>query len=132
MNIYKELQKDIGMPIPTTGNLTKWANQGVLLLNAVLTVRENEPASHGKIGWMDFTNDIIQHISNHKDGIVFLLWGNFAHQKQIYIDATKHKILKAAHPSPLSAHNGFFGCKHFSLTNEYLVKNHLDPIDWTP
>jgi len=132
MNIYKELQKDIGMPIPTTGNLTKWAEQGVLLLNAALTVRENEPASHAKIGWMNFTNDIIQHISNHKNGIVFLLWGNFAHQKQIYIDATKHKILKAAHPSPLSAHNGFFGCKHFSLTNEYLVKNHLDPIDWTP
>jgi len=132
MNMYKELQNDIGMPIPKTGNLTKWAEQGVLLLNAVLTVRENEPASHTKIGWMDFTNDIIQHISNHKNGIVFLLWGNFAHQKQIYIDATKHKILKAAHPSPLSAHNGFFGCKHFSLTNEYLVKNNLDPIDWTP
>ena len=120
MNIYKELNKDIGMAIPTTGDLTTWANQGVLLLNAVMTVRENEPASHGKIGLMEFTNDVIKHLSNEKKGIVFLLWGNFAQQKQIYIDATKHKILKAAHPSPLSAHNGFFGCKHFSLTNEYL------------
>jgi uracil-DNA glycosylase len=132
MNIYKELNKDIGLAIPTTGDLTKWANQGVLLLNAVLTVRENEPASHGKIGWMEFTNDVIKHLSNEKKGIVFLLWGNFDQQKQIYIDATKHKILKAAHPSPLSAHNGFFGCKHFSLSNEYLAKNNIDPIDWKP
>ena len=132
MNIYKELNKDIGMPIPTSGNLTKWANQGVLLLNAVLTVRANEPASHAKIGWMNFTDDVIQLLSNEKKDLVFLLWGNFAQQKQMYIDATKHKILKAAHPSPFSAHNGFFGCKHFSATNEYLVKHHLNPIDWTP
>ena len=132
MNIYKELNKDIGMAIPTTGDLTKWANQGVLLLNAVMTVRENEPASHGKIGWMEFTNDVIKHLSNEKKGLIFLLWGNFAQQKQIYIDATEHKILKAAHPSPLSAHNGFFGCKHFSLTNEYLTNNNIDPIDWKP
>jgi uracil-DNA glycosylase len=132
MNIYKELNKDIGMPIPTTGNLTKWANQGVLLLNSVLTVRANEPASHAKIGWMNFTDDVIQLLSNEKKDLVFLLWGNFAQQKQIYIDATKHKILKAAHPSPFSAHNGFFGCKHFSDTNEYLVKHHKNPIDWTP
>jgi uracil-DNA glycosylase len=132
MNIYKELNKDIGMPIPTTGNLTKWANQGVLLLNAVLTVRANEPASHAKIGWMNFTDDVIQLLSNEKKDLVFLLWGNFAQQKQIYIDATKHKILKAAHPSPFSAHNGFLGCKHFSATNEYLVKHHKNPIDWTP
>lgn len=131
MNIYKELNKDIGMPIPTTGNLTKWANQGVLLLNSVLTVRANEPASHAKIGWMNFTDDVIQLLSNEKKDLVFLLWGNFAQQKQIYIDATKHKILKAAHPSPFSAHNGFFGCKHFSDTNEYLVKHHKNPIDWT-
>jgi len=132
MNIYKELNKDIGMPIPTTGNLTKWANQGVLLLNSVLTVRANEPASHAKIGWMNFTDDVIQLLSNEKKDLVFLLWGNFAQQKQIYIDVTKHKILKAAHPSPFSAHNGFFGCKHFSDTNEYLVKHHKNPIDWTP
>ncbi len=131
-NIYKELNKDIGMPIPTTGDLTKWANQGVLLLNAVLTVRANEPASHGKIGWTSFTDDVIQIISGQKNNIVFLLWGNFAQQKQVLIDATKHKILKAAHPSPLSAHNGFFGCKHFSDTNKYLVAHHKDPIDWMP
>lgn len=132
MNIYKELNKDIGMPIPTTGNLTKWANQGVLLLNAVLTVRANEPASHAKIGWMNFTDDVIKLLSNEKKDLVFLLWGNFAQQKQNYIDATKHKILKAAHPSPFSAYNGFFGSKHFSATNEYLVKHHQNPIDWTP
>ena len=132
LNIYKELNKDIGMPIPITGNLTKWATQGVLLLNAVMTVRENEPASHSKIGWMDFTNDVIQLISNQKSNVVFLLWGNFAQQKQVLIDATKHKILKAAHPSPLSAHNGFFGCKHFSDTNLYLTAHHQTPIDWMP
>jgi uracil-DNA glycosylase len=132
MNIYKELNKDIGMPIPTTGNLTKWAQQGVLLLNAVLTVRANEPTSHGKIGWIDFTNDIIKIISDQKRNIVFLLWGNFAQQKQMYIDATKHKILKAAHPSPLSAHNGFWGCKHFSSTNIYLAEQGKNPIDWMP
>lgn len=132
LNIYKELNKDIGMPIPTTGNLTKWASQGILLLNAALTVRENEPASHSKIGWMDFTNDIIKLISTQQNNIVFLLWGNFAHQKQLLIDTTKHKILKAAHPSPLSAHNGFFGTKHFSSTNHYLTQHHKNPIDWMP
>jgi uracil-DNA glycosylase len=132
VNIYKELNKDIGMPIPTTGNLTKWANQGVLLLNSVLTVRENEPASHSKIGWTEFTDDIIQILSAQKSNIVFLLWGNYAQQKQIFIDATKHKILKAAHPSPFSAHNGFFGSKHFSDTNKYLVEHQKSPIDWMP
>lgn len=132
VNIYKELNKDIGMPIPITGNLTKWAQQGVLLLNAVLTVRANEPASHSKIGWMDFTNDVIEIISQQKTNVVFILWGNFAHQKQVLIDATKHKILKAAHPSPLSAHNGFFGCKHFSSTNLYLTDKNKDPINWMP
>jgi uracil-DNA glycosylase len=131
-NIYKELNKDIGMPIPTTGNLTKWASQGVLLINAALTVRENEPASHSKIGWMDFTNDVIKIISTQQNNVVFLLWGNFAHQKQSLIDTTKHKILKAAHPSPLSAHNGFFGTKHFSSTNQYLTQHHKNPIDWMP
>jgi uracil-DNA glycosylase len=132
VNIYKELNKDIGMPIPTTGNLTKWAQQGVLLLNAALTVRANEPASHSKIGWIDFTDEVIKIISNQKKEVVFLLWGNFAQQKQILIDATKHKILKAAHPSPLSAHNGFFGCKHFSSTNQYLTEKNKNPIDWMP
>jgi uracil-DNA glycosylase len=130
-NIFKELQQDVGMPIPTTGNLTNWATQGVLLLNAVLTVRANEPASHSKIGWINFTNAVISALSNHKHGLVFLLWGKFAQEKQVLIDETKHTILKAAHPSPLSAHNGFFGCKHFSRTNEILVKQGITPINWS-
>jgi len=130
-NIYKELHTDIGMPIPVSGNLTKWAEQGVLLLNAVLTVRENDPASHSKIGWMDFTNAVIKKISAEKKGIIFLLWGKFAQEKRVLIDEMKHHVLKAAHPSPLSAYNGFFGCKHFSKTNELLMKQGLDPIDWT-
>jgi uracil-DNA glycosylase len=104
----------------------------VLLINAALTVRENEPASHSKIGWMDFTNDVIKIISTQQNNVVFLLWGNFAHQKQSLIDTTKHKISKAAHPSPLSAHNGFFGTKHFSSTNQYLTQHHKNPIDWMP
>jgi uracil-DNA glycosylase len=132
VNIYKELNKDIGMPIPSTGNLTKWAQQGVLLLNAALTVRANEPASHSKIGWMEFTDNVIKIISNQKKEVVFLLWGNFAQQKQVLIDATKHKILKAAHPSTLSANNGFFGCNHFSSTNLYLTEKNKNPIDWMP
>lgn len=130
VNIFKELKKDIGMPIPSSGNLTAWAQQGVLLLNAVLTVRANEPASHSKIGWMDFTNAVIHKISSEKKGIVFLLWGKFAHEKQVFIDATKHHILKAAHPSPFSAEKGFFGCKHFSKTNELLMQQGIDPINW--
>ena len=130
MNIFKELNKDIGMRIPDTGNLTPWAKQGVLLLNAVLTVRENEPASHAKIGWMNFTDDIINLLSDEKKGLVFILWGNFAQQKLKLINPLKHKILKAAHPSPLSAYNGFFGCKHFSATNEFLVQQHSHPINW--
>jgi uracil-DNA glycosylase len=130
VNIFKELHKDIGMPIPSTGNLTTWAKQGVLLLNAVLTVRANEPASHAKIGWTKFTDDVILSLSSQKMGLVFILWGNFAQEKIKLIDSSKHKILKAAHPSPFSAYNGFFGCKHFSAANEYLVKNNIDPIDW--
>lgn len=130
-NIFKELHQDIGMAIPTTGNLTPWAKQGVLLLNAVLTVRANEPASHSKIGWMNFTDAVIQKISDEKENIVFLLWGKFAQEKQLLIDETKHLVLKAAHPSPLSAYNGFFGCKHFSRTNEALIKNGINPIDWS-
>jgi uracil-DNA glycosylase len=131
INIFKELHTDIGIPQPTTGNLTKWATQGVLLLNAVLTVRANEAASHAKIGWMEFTNAVISKISDEKEGVVFLLWGKFAQDKQALIDETKHYVLKAAHPSPFSAHNGFFGCKHFSKTNNYLIQQRLDPIDWS-
>lgn len=130
VNIYKELKSDIGMPIPTSGDLTKWATQGVLLLNAVLTVRANEPASHAKIGWMDFTNAVIKKISDERNGVIFLLWGKFAQEKQALIDQTKHHVLIAAHPSPLSAHNGFFGCKHFSRVNFLLSKQGQDPIDW--
>lgn len=130
VNIYKELHADIGIPIPKTGNLTKWAKQGVFLLNAMLTVRANEPASHSKIGWMDFTDAVIRKISDEKKGVVFLLWGKFAQEKQVLIDETKHHVLKAAHPSPFSADKGFFGCKHFSKTNEILVAQRLTPIDW--
>jgi len=130
VNIYKELNTDIGLPIAKTGNLTPWAEQGVFLLNAVLTVRANEPASHSKIGWMEFTNAVIRKISDKKEGVVFLLWGRFAHEKQVLIDETKHHVLKAAHPSPFSADKGFFGCKHFSKTNELLARHGLDPVDW--
>ncbi|MBI2275223.1 MAG: uracil-DNA glycosylase [Chitinophagaceae bacterium] len=132
VNIYKELHTDIGLPIPKTGNLTKWAQQGVFLLNAILTVRANEPASHSKIGWMDFTDAVIKKLSAEKSGLVFLLWGKFAQEKQVLIDETKHTVLKAAHPSPFSADKGFFGCRHFSRTNEVLMKQGLAPIDWSP
>ncbi|MCY7421706.1 MAG: uracil-DNA glycosylase [Chitinophagaceae bacterium] len=131
INIFKELKTDIGLPTPASGNLDHWAEQGVLLLNAALTVRANEPASHAKAGWTDFTNAVISKISDEKTGVVFLLWGRFAHEKQSLIDETKHFVLKAAHPSPLSADKGFFGCKHFSKTNELLSKQGLDPIDWS-
>jgi uracil-DNA glycosylase len=131
LNIYKEIAADIGLQLPRKGNLEKWAEQGVLLLNAALTVRANEPGSHAKIGWMDFTDAVIRAISERKEHIVFLLWGRFAQEKQVLIDETKHLVLKAAHPSPFSADKGFFGCRHFSKTNEYLVKNGIDPIDWS-
>ena len=131
VNIYKEIQQNTGIPMPAEyGNLTKWAEQGVLLLNAILTVRANEPASHSKIGWMNFTDAIIKKISDEKKGVVFLLWGKFAQEKQLLIDETRHFVLKAAHPSPFSADKGFFGCKHFSKTNEILMDQGLEPIDW--
>ena len=113
MNIYKELQSDVGCKIPAHGNLTHWAEQGVLLLNASLTVRANEPMSHSKMGWANFTDAVIRKISDEKEHVVFLLWGKFAQEKQSLIDETKHLVLKAAHPSHYSANNGFFGCKHF-------------------
>jgi uracil-DNA glycosylase len=131
VNIFKELEKDIGIEISRNyGNLTKWAEQGVLLLNASLTVRAGEPMSHSKYGWAEFTDAVIQKISDQKKGVVFILWGKFAQQKQSLIDETRHSVLKAAHPSPFSADKGFFGCKHFSKTNELLMKNGLPPIDW--
>ncbi|MEO6893779.1 MAG: uracil-DNA glycosylase [Ginsengibacter sp.] len=130
LNIFKELKTDLGIELPNNGNLEKWARQGVLLLNASLTVRQNEPASHARTGWLQFTDNVIRKISDEKEGIIFLLWGKFAQEKQALIDETKHFVLKAAHPSPYSAHNGFFGCKHFSKTNELLMKQHKLPIDW--
>ncbi len=131
INIYKEIQSDLGIGMPARhGNLSKWAQQGVLLLNAFLTVRANEPASHSKIGWEEFTNTVIKKISDEKKGVVFLLWGKFAQEKQSLIDETKHHVLKAAHPSPFSADKGFFGCKHFSKTNELLLSEGSDPVDW--
>lgn len=129
-NIFKELQTDLGIPVSRSGNLSKWAEQGVMLLNALLTVRANQPASHHGIGWETFTNAVIRKISDEKTGVVFLLWGKFAQDKQQLIDLTRHYVLKAAHPSPYSAINGFFGCKHFSRTNELLVQNGQAPIDW--
>ena len=112
------------------GNLTHWAQQGVLLLNAALTVRANEPFSHSKIGWAVFTDAVIQKVSELKTGIVFLLWGKFAQEKQTLIDETKHHVLKAAHPSPFSADKGFFNCRHFSKTNSLLQQQGKDPVDW--
>ncbi len=131
MNIFKELEKDIGIKMPEKyGNLTKWAEQGVLLLNAALTVRAGEPFSHAKYGWTEFTDTVITRLSEKKEGIVFLLWGKFAQEKQALIDETKHVVLKAAHPSPFSADKGFFGCKHFSKINDILIKSGRNPIDW--
>ena len=131
VNIFKEMENDIGIKRPENyGNLTKWAEQGVLLLNAALTVRAGEPFSHAKYGWAEFTDAVIKTISDKTSGTVFLLWGKFAQEKQILIDQTKHHILKAAHPSPFSADKGFFGCKHFSLTNQLLMKEGKTPIDW--
>jgi uracil-DNA glycosylase len=129
-NIFKELQTDIGISVPTSGNLTAWAEKGVLLLNASLTVRANEPASHAQIGWLQFTDAVISAISATKKDVVFLLWGKFAQEKQLLIDGRKHFVLKAAHPSPFSADKGFFGCKHFSKANEFLMQKGYDPIDW--
>jgi uracil-DNA glycosylase len=131
VNIFKEIQADIGVAMPQHyGNLTRWAEQGVLLLNAALSVRANEPFSHAKFGWADFTDAVIKKISDEKKGVIFLLWGKFAQEKQNLIDETKHHVLKAAHPSPFSADKGFFGCKHFSKTNELLIQANIDPIDW--
>jgi uracil-DNA glycosylase len=129
-NIFKELHTDVNFVVPTHGNLLKWAQQGVLLLNAILTVEANNAASHQKRGWEYFTNAVIEKISKHKSGVIFLLWGKYAQEKQVLIDENKHYILKAAHPSPFSAYNGFFGCKHFSTTNNILIKNGSTPIDW--
>jgi uracil-DNA glycosylase len=130
INIFKELKDDLGLTIPNHGNLEKWAGQGVLLLNATLTVRANQAHSHFNKGWEYFTDATIKKINNHKDHLVFLLWGNDAKAKESLIDSSKHLILKAAHPSPFSANYGFFGCRHFSKTNNYLEEHGFQPIDW--
>lgn len=129
-NIFKELQRDVGKEIPTSGNLESWARQGVLLLNATLTVRANQPTSHQKHGWETFTDTVIKTLSKEKSGLVFLLWGRFAQDKEQLIDTTRHFVLKAAHPSPLSAYHGFLGCKHFSQTNDILRAQGETPIEW--
>ena len=131
VNIFKELQEDLGIPTHHSGNLEKWARQGVLLLNASLTVEANKPMSHSQVGWHIFTDEVIRHISANKEHVVFMLWGKFAQNKSTLIDASKHKILMAAHPSPLSAYNGFFGCRHFSKTNAWLSEVGEKPIDWS-
>lgn len=130
-NIFKEIETDLNKPYPSSGNLERWAKQGVLLLNASLTVRKQQAGSHQNKGWEQFTNSVISSISEHKSNIVFLLWGGFAKQKASLIDSTKHHILQCGHPSPLSANRGFwFGNKHFSKTNSLLVTNDLESVEW--
>lgn len=130
VNIYKELQDDVGCYVPNNGYLVKWAEQGILLLNTVLTVRAHAANSHHGLGWEKFTDAIIETLDKEDRPIVFLLWGSPARAKKVMLHNPKHLILEAPHPSPLSAYRGFFGCKHFSKTNEFLVANGLEPIDW--
>lgn len=129
-NIFKELKSDIGCELPTSGDLTKWANEGVLLMNTSLTVRAHQANSHSKCGWAWFTDEVIKLISEKKENVVFILWGGNARSKKALIDEKKHCILESVHPSPLSAYNGFFGCRHFSKANEYLVEHGKKPINW--
>jgi uracil-DNA glycosylase len=130
LNIYKELSSDLGVPINKDGSLIAWAKQGVFLLNAILTVRASEATSHSDIGWQTFTDAVIKALNDGRDGIIFLLWGNYARSKKALIDCNRHYVLEAAHPSPL-ARGAFFGCKHFSKTNEILISNGQEPINWT-
>jgi uracil-DNA glycosylase len=130
VNIYKELKEDLGFPIPAHGHLIHWAEQGVLMLNSVLTVRANSPGSHRNKGWEIFTDKAIQKASSEREHLVFLLWGKYAQEKEVLIDQSKHLVLKASHPSPYSAAAGFFGCKHFSKTNHYLKQEGIEPINW--
>lgn len=130
INIFKEIKNDLGKPVPKSGNLMRWAEQGVLLLNATLTVRANTPGSHQKKGWEEFTDAAIKAVSDDKQNVVFMLWGAYAQKKGAIIDATKHLVLKAAHPSPFAADKGFFGCKHFSKANAYLAQQGLPEIEW--
>jgi uracil-DNA glycosylase len=130
LNIYKELQSDLGIVRPSSGNLERWARQGVLLLNATLTVRAHQAGSHQRKGWEEFTDSVINLINREKHNIVFFLWGAYAQKKGESIDRTRHLVLESVHPSPLSASRGFFGNKHFSKCNDYLIMNNISPIDW--
>ena len=129
-NIYKEIASEYNQPMPQSGNLTRWAEQGVLLLNATLTVREHAAGSHQGKGWETFTDNVIKEVNKRCEGVVFLLWGSYAQKKEMFIDKAKHCVLKSAHPSPLSAYIGFFGCNHFVMANEYLRKNGKEEIIW--
>ena len=130
VNIYKEIESDLSVTPPSHGNLDRWAQQGVLLLNATLTVRAHSAGSHQNKGWELFTDRIVEVLNNQRENLVFLLWGSYAQKKGAVIDQSKHLVLKAPHPSPLSAYRGFFGCKHFSQTNDYLCLNGIEPIKW--
>ena len=130
INIFKELNNDLGIPMAHSGNLEKWAKEGVLLLNASLTVRAGQAASHSRHGWETFTDAAIRALSSERENLVFILWGNYAIAKEVLIDTSKHLVLRSVHPSPLSASRGFFGCHHFSKTNNYLIEHNIEPIDW--
>lgn len=130
VNIFKEIQSDLGISVPVSGNLTRWADQGVLLLNASLTVVAHQANSHQGKGWENFTDAAIRKLSEERDHLVFLLWGSYAQKKALFIDGSKHLVLKAPHPSPLSVYRGFFGCKHFSQANTYLVQTGQTPVQW--
>lgn len=130
VNIFKELNRDLGVPVPLSGNLERWARQGVLLLNAILTVRAHQALSHQNKGWERFTDAAISALNNHRENLVFMLWGAYAQNKGASIDDTRHLVLRTVHPSPLSASRGFFGCSHFSKCNEWLVARGLEPIEW--
>lgn len=130
VNIFKEINADTGRPIPSSGSLRRWAEQGVLLLNATLTVRQHQAASHAGHGWETFTDAVIRHLSSERDHLVFILWGSYAQKKGQVIDRSRHLVLCSAHPSPLSAYHGFFGNHHFTLCNDYLIKNGQVPINW--
>jgi uracil-DNA glycosylase len=129
-NIYKEIESDTGVKMPSHGHLKSWAEQGILLLNAFLTVENGKPMAHKKLGWETFTDQVIDIINDKKENIVFILWGSSAHTKARNVDPTKHYILKSVHPSPLSSYRGYFGCKHFSLCNQFLISKKIKPIDW--
>ena len=130
LNIFKEIENDLGTPIPASGDLSRWAHQGVLLLNSTLTVRAHSAGSHQNKGWEQFTDEVILQLAQRKENLVFILWGTYAIKKGAFINRMKHLVLTSPHPSPLSAYRGFFGNKHFSLTNEYLIKHGKQPIEW--